>query len=189
MSENRRISDYERVSRDQLSVILRVTSRTITRWVSIGLPKNRNGGFSLPEVISWRLEREALAEKKSSSPDEPGQTPEESRYLELFRKERWQLARLERHERQGKLIPAESVQQEWAGRAADLRNTLLAWPNRLGPILSDRSIDDCLEILRKETRALLEAFCREGRYTESQPGINPEGGNRHGRRKSSKPKK
>jgi len=131
----------------------------VTRWKKAGMPENK-GVFSLPECIKWRLEREAEA----MAPKE-GTSTEGEKWLTAFRRERARIARLERLERQKKLIPQETILPEWVKRVSEIRQGLLSLSSKMPPLLEGRDTDAMRSIIKKAVYALLTAYSRGGPFT------------------------
>ncbi len=81
----------------------------------------------------------------------------------------------------GEYVKREQVEIEWAQRASELRQGLIALEYRLSSQLANRrlSISKVREIIRKEVLALLEAYTTEGEYTPPLKGISNEEFEKH----------
>lgn len=119
------------------------------------MPDNR-GVFDLPACIRWRLEREADAMAPKTA------TPEGEKWLTLFRKERARIARIDRLERQGKVLPREELLPEWAQVYQEFRQACLGLENKLPPLLEGLNQDEMRQVLREHNRAALSALARPG---------------------------
>lgn len=139
----------------------------ITRWKAAGMP-HQNGVFSLPECIRWRLEREVEAMAPKSA------TPEGEKWLTAFRRERARMAKLERLARQGELITKADVMEGWIWRCSDLKRGLYSWQSRLPPILEGKDAISMRLVLRDAVDELLNAFCRDGKFTPKEAIGNAE---------------
>ena len=93
----------------RLAEACRVTLRTVQNWRrSADFPGEADGGYSIWAVAEWywRLgPGRGLA--KADAANESGQS--ESANLELLREEKFRIARLERLEREGRLVPVPFV--------------------------------------------------------------------------------
>lgn len=152
---------FEALKRTEIAEIFKVDVRTITRWLQDGLPKRADGRYNLPECIAWRVE---VAERAAGEAAGTKESPEASKWLERYRRERALLARLERRQKQSRLITKEKVIAEFAARAADLKNSFRQYRHRLTALLEGKTHDEIAAILSTENDRLLESFCRNGRY-------------------------
>lgn len=78
-------------------------------------------------------------------------------------------------------VKREQVEIEWAQRASELRQGLIALEYRLASQLANRrlSISKVREIVRKEVLALLRAYTTEGKYTPPLEGVSNEEFEKH----------
>ena len=134
----------------------------VTRWKKAGMPEIK-GLFCLPACIKWRLEREADAMAPKS-----GTSTEGEKWLTAFRRERARTAKLERLEKQGKLISLEKVESENIERAGDLRQSLMAFSSRLSPVLEMKPRETVRETLKTECSRLLENYCKQENFSNPQ---------------------
>ena len=76
----------------------------------------------------------------------------------------------------GEYVKKEQVEIEWAQRASELRQGLIALEYRLASRLANRklSISRVREVIRSEVLALLEAYTKEGEYTPKVGNISHE---------------
>lgn len=81
----------------------------------------------------------------------------------------------------GEYVKKEQVEIEWAQRASELRQGLIALEYRLASRLANRklSISKVRELIRSEVLSLLEAYSKEGQYTPDIGGISPEEFEKH----------
>jgi len=165
------MKQVEALRRTELAEVFRVTTRTITRWAADGMPRRGDNRFNLSDCIAWRIEQAEKAGQIASK--EAGESPEASKWLERYRRERALLARMERKERQGGLIRRDRVVKEYAERAADLRTTFRSYKFRLGAILEGKTCEEIMQILADENDRMLRAWCEARRFLD--PGEIPAG--------------
>lgn len=145
----------ENLTRGELARVMRFDVRTISRWLKDGLPRNpETGRFVLSEVITWRLDRTDRAmigdaDAKTNSTESGGASP----WLERYRRERALMAAYERKQLQKVLVSRKSLDELLNKLFADIRGTMLSWPNRIFPNDTDNRIK-----LKEETQRLLEQF-------------------------------
>ncbi len=68
---------------------------------------------------------------------------------------------------EGQYISRDEIQAEWSARNVELRAGLLAWTNKLPPLLYGREKREISAILRDEVHHLLDRFSRTGKWTPS----------------------
>ena len=68
---------------------------------------------------------------------------------------------------QGELISRDEVQAEWSSRNVELKTALLAWANKLPPLLYGREKREMASVLWSEVHHLLDRFSRTGKWTPS----------------------
>ena len=148
--------DFTALNQKQVAAAMGTNPRTIRRWVADGCPKNDDGTYSLPDVVGWRIDLEAEAAAPS--------TEDGARYLAEWRKERAQIARMDREERETVLIRREDAEKDWIDHIMQARSRLLSIPNRLGPVLSDHfggdrlqtanAVEDAREVIHETLKEL-----------------------------------
>ena len=146
------------LNRLELAAAFGVNPKTITRWFQSGLIRNDDGTYSLPESITWAIDRGKGAEPISDEPDEA------KRWLTEFRKERAIRARLERETIEGRLFPREDVTAAWCNRYSHFKRHLLSWSKRLPGRLQGLNERELGEILEDETVFLLSLLSRPGDF-------------------------
>jgi len=62
-------------------------------------------------------------------------------------------------------VPVSEVYKAWASRVKELATALMAWQNRLSPLLENKSRYEISKILAVEVKILLERYSREGQWT------------------------
>lgn len=150
---------FEELNRAQIAAAFGVTTRSINQWVNEGMPRNDNGTYSLPDCISWALDR---AIKKAPAPD-----PQEAQdWMTEFRKERAIRARLEREELEGQLFRRSDVTEAWINRYSHFKRNLLAWSKRLPGRVHGLGEREMIQAIEDEATHLLSLLARPGRFTE-----------------------
>ena len=96
-------------SRREAGEVLGIGPRQITEYCGRGMPGER-AHYPIPEMIRWMREHVWNPQAELADGD-PLLAGGESQWLEKYRKERTQLARMDRLERQGILIPREKVHE------------------------------------------------------------------------------
>lgn len=156
------------VTTSDLSIIFGISDRAIRKWPEAGCPKLERGKWYLPDVISWKsgsfvegedLDKEKLRERKLVADTN-------------YREERAAKERLTREALEGKYMPREEVENEWASRIVELKAGLLNWRKALPPQLAEQDEATIEERLDIEVRDLLEQYYRTGTYT---PKVATEG--------------
>jgi hypothetical protein len=158
MTSKIKLSDLSKLNRKQLAYVAGVTERTINRWYKEGLPRGDDGFYDTRPCVQWIIDR--AIEKSAMVPE----TQEASEWLEKFRMERYRLARIERREKEKKLMPREEVHREWADRIFVLFSGIDRWISRLSPMLEGKSKDDISLIMKQEIFSLRKTFAEKGRY-------------------------
>lgn len=147
--------DFENLTRKDLAAAFGVNVRTVSRWFKSGLPRHKDGTYSLPEAINWTVDQ-----ARAETPLE-GETTESTKWLAEFRKERAKSEKLRREMLEGSVIPKAAVLEVFKARIGAVKNGLLLLPRALAPDLF--ACETELEISAKiEARVLhlLELFSR-----------------------------
>jgi hypothetical protein len=165
-----KVTDIKAVSRAVIGAAFGMHPSNVNRWESRGLLRNPDGKtFSLPDVISWRLEE--IAFDRSTTSDEEAQ-----KWLTAFRRERALLAEIERKKAEGELIKADDIYNLWAGRVLFVKLGLLNFKDRLPPMLQGKTRSQMAQILENECHELLRSYTEKGKYTPTITGITDETG-------------
>ncbi len=155
-----------------IAVLFKRPESTIRRWASACNARKKKAGsrvkYYLPDIFEY-YETEIAPHFKESGEDlERVRAELEKVKLE---KEKLNLAILK-----GEYVKKEQVEIEWAQRASELRQGLIALEYRLASRLANRklSISRVRELIRSEVLALLEAYTKEGEYTPKVGNISHE---------------
>ena len=143
------------LSRNELATLLSVNPSTISRNKAAGMPVNTDGKtFNAPACIQW-----VIARVESAASADSGESDESRKWLTAFRRERAKTAKIERLEKEKNLIPLSEVLPEWISKAYIYRNSLLAYSQRLPPLLVNQSNQlKIRKILHDESCLLLAAL-------------------------------
>jgi len=148
------------VSRVELATFFGVSSRTLTNWSRIGMPRAARGRYDLRTVLDWWLENIHESETKQETKDEPL----------LAAKRKYWAAKATREEfradaERGGLLPKEEVVAAWCARAAEMIALLQSLEDRLPSLLEGRSRAEMREIVQQEVYELRRAYVRAGTHT------------------------
>lgn len=150
------------LSTDAMQHTFGVTRQTLGNWEQQGCPKEGRGQWSLRKVIAWRSGEMDLgiagadrtkikdAKLKAEAMLKAAQANKAKREMEIL---------------EGKYLPIEDIEQEWAGRIVELKAGLMNWIKALPPELSGADARTVEAALRREVAILLEQYSREGTYT------------------------
>ena len=150
-------NNFDRLMRKEIALAFAVVPRTVTRWRKAGMPQNPDGTYNLSSCIRWRVEQ-----LSGDMQTDAAETEESQRYLSEYRKERAALARMDREEREGELVPVDKVKAsaDIAGRI--VKNRLTALPARLSALVAAESDPfKCEQILKFETNQTLQDLSDE----------------------------
>lgn len=142
----------------QLALAFNRSDRTIRDWLGKWRQKIRQDGskYYLPDIIRCFEENFGIKKRADSS------KIKDALNLIKLEKEKLELEALRR-----KYVEREKIEMEWATRASEFKQSLLALEFRLATILADKSgktIPIVRQILKKEVLELLQSYCREGKY-------------------------
>lgn len=145
------------VNKRQLSDILGVTEETLTQWAKQGMPvvlKRRGSAgnqYESTAVLSW-----LDAKKQSDSPPTDWDT-ERTRKVKLEA----DILALQKSQLEGRLIPAEKVEEAWTATMAVFRARMLAMPSILAPALIGlETFIDAETLLRESINNALHELSR-----------------------------
>jgi len=149
-------ADFENLTRKDLAAAYGVSPMTITRWLKLGLPRHKDGTYSLPETIAWTVDQ-----ARQETPLE-GETTESTKWLAEFRKERAKSERLRRKMLEGSVIEKDLVIGFFNARIGLVKNGLLLMPRALASdLLTCETEAEISKKLEDRVRHLLELFSRE----------------------------
>jgi len=150
------------LSTDAMQHTFGVTRQTLGNWEQQGCPKEGRGQWSLRKVIAWRSGEMDLgiagadrtkikdAKLKAEAMLKAAQANKAKREMEIL---------------EGKYLPIEDIEHEWAGRIVELKAGLVNWIKALPPELAGADARTVEAALRREVAILLEQYSREGTYT------------------------
>jgi hypothetical protein len=160
--DTKSIQNIENCNRNQIARALGCDPSAVTNMYKRGMPRKKNGFYNLTQCVLWRI---AEASEKA----EGGEISEESRkWMTAFRRERAKLAKIQRLEAEGELMPKEEIVREWARRVVHVCGGFEGFADRLSVILEGKSRIEIYDIIKAEVRLLRETYARNGRYTPSK---------------------
>ncbi len=126
--------------------LLSTSARTLRKWTDA--PRNPDGSYDARALIEWFVARSGTGvDAKLSGGTSPA--------LERFREERAKLARLDRLEREGQLLPRDRVHDGLARIATIIRMAGDALQRQFGPDALEL-LNDALDDAQREITALAE---------------------------------
>ncbi len=150
------------LSTDAMQHVFGVSRQTLNDWEKSGCPKIARGQWSLRAVIAWRsgaFDRDLAGADRTKIKDaklkaeamlKAAQANKAKRELEIL---------------EGKYLPLEEIEQDWAGRIIELKAGLMNWVKALPPELENNDAREIEAVLRREVVELLENYSRDGTYT------------------------
>ena len=135
-----------------------VTRQTIYKWNQIGMPRNNDDSYSLPDVIAWLLD----AAKANTSPEKTAEMDEAAKWMTEYRKERAKIAKLERQEREGDMLSKAEVIVAFTRRCLEFANGLQYLNNAISTKLAAETglpLQIVSDIIKKECNNLLNNYC------------------------------
>jgi phage terminase Nu1 subunit (DNA packaging protein) len=158
------VHDMNKLTRAELAKLLGVDASTISRHKKRGLPINEDGKtHPAPACVQW-----VIARVEQAASADAGETDESRKWLGLFRKERAKIAKIERLKMEGTLIAEDEIIEEWVAKARVYRSGLLAYSNRLPPLLTGKSQLEARGVLHRESCLLLAALSRDTTYCSAE---------------------
>ena len=158
------MANLDKLLAHELAKLLGCNRRSVSRWArDEGLPKNPDGTFNGPACVSWLIER---IEAKASE-DKCEQPPPGSEWLSAFRRERYKLAKIERKEREGELIPRADAHERGAKLVGAIRIALHNLAPRLAAQLVGLGRREVEQVVELEVYAL-ESILHQGRVYDDQ---------------------
>lgn len=142
------VTDIRRVTQRIAAEILGVSARTLRDMPEA--PRNRDGSYSLPALVAWRL---ALEDERAGAVESDADSP-----LDRFRKARAELTEMDLAERRGELLRKHEVCQAVSEVASTMRDGLLGFSHKLAPRLHGLPIDGIAIELDTAVREVLEDF-------------------------------
>lgn len=147
----------------RLAEILGVSTRTVTRWVSEGMPVESNGTYNPIGIIQWG---EDLLD-----PDDEIQISEKSHWDTEFRKFRAKLAELELLKARSQVIDLAVVENLLVERAIELKKSLLSRAKRLSTVLAHRPADEIYQAIEDDALDTLNTYSRPSPIIEEAQEI------------------
>jgi len=152
--------DFSKLKQSDAAAAIGVSTRTLRRWEEDGCPRNADGSYNLPAIVEWLLNREG----REANPEDA----ESSKWLSLYRKERYLLAKIEREKTEGELIAKADILDGWIYRLKVVRDMCLMWRDRLPPLLEGKSKREIRTLLDFELRHVFSSFAQDGKFTPSK---------------------
>jgi hypothetical protein len=140
--------DFSHLKQKELASALGLSDRSIRSiQADKTFPRNKDGSYDLPKIITWLLNRNA-----------PG---EGAKWLTEYRRQRALIADLSRQEKEGHLVDRDQAVKWIVGLVSECKAVLLAIPRRLAPVLVGKEHPRDIEaLLRAEIHKALEKLSR-----------------------------
>lgn len=138
------IKDIHNARQKDSALVFGITPRGVRKWEC---PRNNDGTYDLPAVISWKLQREVDRIDAMCAGQNTG-----SPAIEKYREEQFKMARLKRLEMEKTLLPREAMQSGLMQLAGLLRSAGKTLQTEYGPDaqnILDEALDE-FEALVKE---------------------------------------
>lgn len=135
-----------------------VTSKTVCAWAKEGMPKESHGLYNLKKCFDWWCDN-VEATREDNNPKLIELRAEGQR----IKNER---EKLKLDAERGVLISIDEVVDQWCKRIAAVRQSLLAMPVRLSPVLEGKEQQEIRAIIKDESYRILEDYSRAGKYCE-----------------------
>lgn len=151
-------SDGTVKSQDALADLLDVSRRTIIRWKKEGMPVEPDGSYDPVRVMEWRGDLFSEDDEKTS----------EKTFWDIeWRKFRALLTESEYKKAIGESISRQEVENLLVDRATELKKSLLSRARRLAYKITGKDVNECLEILEKDTLEILDIYSRPNPLVKS----------------------
>lgn len=162
------------VNKTELSEIVGVSQRSLTTWQKNGMPIAMDGTrgtenlYDTEEIINWMIQREINRRVADHGGDEEKMYEYEAERARLTYHQA-NIASLDEQVKEGRLIPAETVESAWVDFVAAFRAKVLSIPTKAAHhfiTLDDlNQIQDCLK------EHLFEALAELADYDPEHYGI------------------
>jgi len=141
----------------ELGKIFGVSTRSITRWVSEGMPKKKDGVYDAIEIARWRG-----VGINGGGEGSPAEETNEKRHWDIqFRKYRALHEKALFEKEKSLLLPVIEVERRETALAAIFVQALTLYENRLPPLLEGKSKTEMHEIIQKENDYLRKRIVSE----------------------------
>lgn len=141
-------------TRPQIAKLFNVNPKTVNEWVKVGMPKSAYGRYDIFLIMEWWQENINKDPENAETADARG------RYWNAKADE----AEIKVAEIRGNLIDKSTVVSEWGKRAGELKQSLMALPMSLPPVLEGKDIKTMRDLIRAEVVKMLEGYCRDGKF-------------------------
>lgn len=153
-------------TQDQVARVFEVTSRTVSRWVTDGMPVRPDGKFSITEIQTWRLLK---AKNGANGNQKSFGCGEKEKHEAIFRKYKAKLAEIDYKAAIGDLISKVEVEREMVSKILVVKSALLGIPRRLAPQLVGLEARQIEVILKERMEEIVENFNGVKKIKKSKP--------------------
>ncbi|MGH8396842.1 MAG: terminase small subunit [Gammaproteobacteria bacterium] len=153
------------VTKKKLADILGKTERALTEWQQAGMPIAHQGArghenkYDTAKVIRWLMARES------------------DNYLDAARtrlaNEQALRIEMENKLRSGELLDVTTISKQLKNTFFAIRQRILAWPNRVSPMITGKPLTQVGIILSREVRDLLTELAN---FSIATPAVRPKRG-------------
>lgn len=160
------------VSTRDAAAFFGITSQALHLWFKNGCPKVGYGKCDLKAVFDWWRENIDSGGDRDKS-------------INAAKRDYWR-AKAERERisvdtLKGNVVPREQIATAWKWRVAEVKNGLLAFRDRLPPLLEGKTRKEITHVLGEEVIYLLDNYSREGEFC---PRVEEQKKSSGGRKKS-----
>jgi hypothetical protein len=159
---------YYNLNQIQVGQALARDRKTIARWTHAGMPRNKDGSYSLPAIVNWLVEREVAAATSDQAMKGAPAAEADSPALERYRSARAAMAELDLKVKKGELISNGDVARGWALRVAEVAAGLETLADRLPPLLVGKTREEIRIVIGDEVWRLRDQYARAGKYCNGE---------------------
>ena len=147
-----RLNDFGTASTDDVAALFAVDPGTVKSWIGEGMPSvldaSRKRVYDLARCVAWIRTRDArIFQGRLDERDGPDEGASKNRKLAAAAR----MAELDLAEREGELVDARDVEDQWRQSVVSIRESVMSVP----------SIAVQAGLIPTEREAELEAMCRD----------------------------
>jgi len=147
------------LSTKDIAAFFQISRKQVAEWRKNGCPQVKRGRWNLKEVFDWWWENMASDRAAQQGGDESMNEAKRIYWWEKAKKEQFQNEQLAEN-----LIPRETIESEWAKRAAEYKAGCFELENSLPPLLEGKSQGEMRRVVYDKVWSMFDRVCRTGRF-------------------------
>jgi len=134
----------------EISRVLGVSTRTVSFWITEGMPQTPEGLYDVIAIQKWRLDR--------NTKGDPSDVKERNKWDSQYRQYKALNEELEYQKNKGELLDRKEVWEEQAKQVQDVKRKFLVLGTVIAPQLVGLGVREIQELIDSKVKEIIRSF-------------------------------